>query len=244
AGAGPVATGPSGRGAAVAPAATDAGAAPPAPATAVSAAEIAHLLDAARKAAAAGRYLAPPGDCLRDLLARVEQAEPRNAEASALRARTQKALHKDAKALLRKRRHDSAEAAYRALHGLDRRDDRATAGLAEALLARAEQDLKRKRYGAASADAREAITLDGANPRAHLVLADALCKSDNYAAAVEEYGRVLQLKPKHRDAKKALAKAEKLAAKAAGAAPTPPAKVAPPPAPKPPAKPPKKRGRR
>jgi eukaryotic-like serine/threonine-protein kinase len=204
--------GPADADGAVAGLAPDGGAAAPKPA--LSTEEVSQLLGAARKAATARRYVAPAGDCVRDYLAKLEEAQPGDPDAAALRAKIIKGLHKDGDGYLKRRKYDEAEATYRGLYGLDPRADHAAAGLTRALLSRAELELKKRRYDAAATDAKEAVALGDVSGRGHATLGEALLKKASYAEAVEAFKRAVELRPKNRDAKKGLARAEKAAAAA------------------------------
>jgi eukaryotic-like serine/threonine-protein kinase len=210
---------------AVAALAADGGA--PASKPALSTEAVSQLLGQARKAAAAKRYIAPADDCVKDYLAKLEEAQPGDPDAAALRTRIAKGLQKEGDGYLKRRKFDEAEATFRGLYGLDPRAEPAVGGLTRALLARAELELKKKRYDAAATDAKEAVALGDASGRGHATLGEALLKKSAYAEAVEAYKRALELRPKSKDVKKGLARAEKAAAaadrtaKAGGAKPKP-----------------------
>jgi cytochrome c-type biogenesis protein CcmH/NrfG len=104
------------------------------------------------------------------------------------------------------------------VYGLDPRGEHAAAGLTRALLARSELELKRRRYDAAATDAKEAVALGDVSGRGHVTLGEALFKKGAYHDAVEAFRRAVELKPKNRDAKKGLVRAEKAAAAADRAA--------------------------
>ncbi|MBI5481517.1 MAG: tetratricopeptide repeat protein [Deltaproteobacteria bacterium] len=181
---------------------------------ALSTEEVSRLLGAARKAAAARRWVAPAGDCVRDYLARIEEAQPGDPDATTLRAKIAKGLHRDGDVYLKRRKYDEAEATFRGLYGLDPQGEHAAAGLTRALLARSELELKRRRYDAAATDAKEAVALGDVSGRGHVTLGEALLKKGAYHDAVEAFRRAVELRPRNRDAKKGLLRAEKLAAAA------------------------------
>jgi len=186
----------------------------PATQSSLSTDDVVRLLDAARKAAAAHRYVAPAGDCVRDHLARIEEAQPGDPDATALRARIVRGLHRQGDAFLKRHKYDEAEATFRGMYGLDPRGERAATGLIRALLARSEEELKRRRYDAAATDAKEAVSLGDVSGRGHLTLGEALLKKRAYHDAVQAYRRAVELRPKLKDARKWLLQAEKLAATA------------------------------
>jgi eukaryotic-like serine/threonine-protein kinase len=185
---------------------------------ALSTEEVSRLLGAVRKAATARRYVAPAGDCVRDYLARIEEAQPGDPDAVALRAKIVKGLHRDGDGYLRRRKFDEAEATFRGMYGLNPHGEHAAAGLTAALLARSELELKRRRYDAAATDAKEAVALGDASGRGHLTLGEALLKKGAYHDAVTALRRAVEFRPKNRAAKKELLRAEKLAAAADKAA--------------------------
>jgi tetratricopeptide (TPR) repeat protein len=166
-----------------------------------SEAEIAQLLEWAKRTAEGGRIIAPPGDNLKELLDRIEKASPGNPDAAQLRARTSAILGRRGVLALKKQRLEEAEDAFRALVVLKPDDDWSKGRLARTLAVRADRSLEHKRYTAAIADANQALELLPDDVMARTALAESFLALGKHEQAAEEFGRVLELRPADKRAK-------------------------------------------
>ena len=173
----------------------------------LSDAEIARLLEWARRTAEGGRIVAPPGDNLKELLDRIEKASPGNAGAAELRTKASAVIGQRGKLALKKMQLEEAEDAFRALIALRADDEWAKGRLARTLALRADRSLEKRRYSAAATDANLALELQPDDILARMVLAEAYLATGKRELATEEFGRVLELRPNDKRAKKGLAAA-------------------------------------
>ncbi len=187
----------------------------------LSEAEIARLLEWARRTAEGGRIIAPPNDNLKDLLDRIERASPGNKDASELRGKTSALLGRRGALALKKMRLEEAEDAFRTLVILKPDDDWSKERLARTLAIRADRSLERRRYPAAANDAMHALELQPDDVLARLVLAEAQLATGKRELAAEEFKRVLELRPTNKRAKVGLANALAPPPKRAGNKPPP-----------------------
>jgi eukaryotic-like serine/threonine-protein kinase len=181
----------------------------------MSPAEIDRMLEWARRTAEGGRLVAPPGDNLKELLDRVEKADPGNAAAAALRARTTATVGRKATLALKKGRIDEAVQDFDALSQLHPDDAWTKQRLARALRLRAEKLLERRKATAALADITTSLDLAPDELASRLVLADAYLALGKHEMAADEYQRILDDKPSDKRARKGLQYANQLKAKAA-----------------------------
>jgi tetratricopeptide (TPR) repeat protein len=176
----------------------------PEPDEKMSGPEIQRMLEWARRTAEGGRITAPPGDNLKELLARVDKADPGNAEATALRARTANVLGRKSAIALKKQRLDEAVQSLGEMLELKPDDDWAKPRLERALRLRAEKLLEKHKPIAAVNDANAALEINPDDVPARLVLADAYLAQSKYDQAADEYQRVLEGRPADKRAKKGL----------------------------------------
>ena len=179
----------------------------------LSDAEIARMLEWARRTAEGGRIIAPPGDNLKELLDRIEKASPGNAAAVELRGKAAGALARRGTLALKKSRLEEAEDSFRALIALKSDDEWAKGRLSRTLSLRADRSLEKRRYKAAIADANASLELAPDDVLSRMVLAEAHLAGGNRELAVEEFGRVLELRPKDKRAQRGLAMASQPPAK-------------------------------
>jgi serine/threonine-protein kinase len=173
----------------------------------MSEAEVARMLEWARRTVEGGRIIAPPGDNLKELLDRIEKASPANAQAEALRQRTAAVLGRRGVLALKKGRLDEAEDDFKAVVVLKPDDDWSRGRLARTLQVRAERSLERRRFAAALADANQALEIQPEDAAARLVLADTYLAMGKREIAGEEYKRVLDLRPGDKHAQRGLKEA-------------------------------------
>jgi tetratricopeptide (TPR) repeat protein len=183
----------------------------------MSPAEIGRMLEWARRTVQGGRIVAPPGDNLKELLDRVDHADPGNADAQALRKQTSDTLARKASLAMRKGRVDEAVQTYQDLAALNPDNADAQKALERSLRVRAARLLERKKAQAAMTDATAALEIDADDAAARLVLADSYLALGKTELATEEYQRVLEARPADKRAKRGILAAE--AAKAAKTAP-------------------------
>jgi serine/threonine protein kinase len=176
---------------------------------ALSPAEIARLLEWARRTAEGGRITAPPGDNLKELLARIEKADPGNSDAAALRARSAGVLAKKGALALRKSKIDDAVESFQELVVLQPDAEAAKQKLARALRVRAQKLFEKHKLAAAISDATSALELEPDETGARLLLADAYLVQGKAEQATAEYQRVLEQRPADKRAKKGLAAASR-----------------------------------
>ncbi|MCA1664782.1 MAG: protein kinase [Myxococcales bacterium] len=172
----------------------------------MSPAEIDRMLEWARRTAEGGRILAPPGDNLKELLDRIDKADPGNAQAEALKQRTTTMLARKGMLAMKKQRLDEAAEDFEALVGLKPDDERGKARLARALTLRAQRSLGKNKLQAALADATAALEYAPEDTAIQLTLGDVHLAMGKRELAAEEYQRVLDVKPKDVRAKLGLAR--------------------------------------
>ena len=173
----------------------------------MSPAEIDRMLEWARRTAEGGRILAPPGDNLKELLERIDKADPGNAQAEALKQRTTAMLGRKGTLALKKGRLDEAAEDFDALVGLKPDDERSKGRLARALTLRAQRSLGRNKLQAALADATAALEYAPEDTGIQLTLGDVHLAMGKRELAAEEYQRVLDVKPQDVRAKLGLVRA-------------------------------------
>ncbi|HEX8952337.1 MAG TPA: hypothetical protein VF945_10860, partial [Polyangia bacterium] len=173
----------------------------------MSPAEIDRMLEWARRTAEGGRILAPPGDNLKELLDRIDKADPGNAQAEALKQKTTSMLGRKGTLALKKGRLDEAADDFDALVGLKPDDDWSKGRLARALTLRAQRSLGKNKLQAALADATAALEFAPEDTNIQLTLGDTHLAMGKRELAAEEYQRVLDVKPADIRAKLGLARA-------------------------------------
>jgi serine/threonine protein kinase len=170
--------------------------------------QTAMLIEWARRAAAGGRYIAPPGDNLVELLQRIEAVSPGNSEVASLRQQAAAALNKKAREQLHRRRTLVALDSYHALQALAPDAPFPRSELAVQLAATA-RVIHRKSDEAVEL-AQTAVQLAPKLAVTHLALGDVLLEKGQRGAAASEYRRALGLLPQpseHRQALRGLARA-------------------------------------
>ena len=167
--------------------------------------DVGVLLDWAQRALGGGRLVGPPGDNLKELLARIERDDPGNAVAKGLRAQAMIGLRARVKEALYQRRIDDAIGALRALNEFDPADLDARDRLAGALSERCAKRATANQIGEAISDGKAAVELAPEDPRTCAALADALLAAGRRADAAEEYRRVIALAPEDLHARRQLA---------------------------------------
>ena len=160
--------------------------------------DTAMLVEWARRAAAGGRYTAPPGDNLVELLRRIETESPHSAEAGQLRLQAEASLLARAADLLKRHRPLDALQAYRALTALGASPKALAAfprmELAQQLATFSRASL-RKRSEPAQLAAAASVELGPSLPSAYLASAEAMLAQGKREAAAAAYRRVLELHP-------------------------------------------------
>ena len=186
-----------------APRPSTATAGPRAPEVAVRHAVVETLEEWARRALDGGRLIAPPGDNLKELLERIDAADPGNATAAALRTRAAGAL--------RQRAGDGGEGVddLRALAELDPADASVRARLGRALADRATRRAMKHQIEEALADGAGAVELLPDDAAVRGAYADALWAAGRRDAAADQYRRVLAVNAGDGHAKRRLSEAEK-----------------------------------
>jgi tetratricopeptide (TPR) repeat protein len=167
------------------------------------------LVEWARRALDGDRLVTPPGDNLKDLLDRIEAADPGNVVAAALRARATASLRGRASDLSARHRADEAVDALRALSELDPFDVSVRDKLGSAYAERALKRAAKKQIDGALADGAAAVELLPDEPRVREAFADALFAAGRRDAAADEYRRVLAVAPHDDHARRRLAEAQK-----------------------------------
>jgi serine/threonine-protein kinase len=185
----------------------------------MSPAEIGRMLEWARRTVEGGRIVAPPGDNLKELLDRIDHADPGNADAAALRKQTASTLGRKGTLAMRKGRVDEAVQIYQDLAALAPGDKWTQTALERALRVRASRLLERRKPQAAMTDATAALEIEADDAAARLILADSYLALGKPELSAEEYQRVLEARPNDKRAKRGLllaqaAKAPKPVAKA------------------------------
>jgi tetratricopeptide (TPR) repeat protein len=173
----------------------------------MSPAEIDRMLEWARRTAEGGRILAPPGDNLKELLDRIDKADPGNAQAEALKQKTTTMLARKGTLALKKAKLDEAADDFDALVGLKPDDDWSKGRLARALTLRAQRSLGKNKLQAALADATAALEYAPEDTNIQLTLGDVHLAMGKRELAAEEYQRVLDVKPADVRARLGLGKA-------------------------------------
>jgi tetratricopeptide (TPR) repeat protein len=184
----------------------------------MSPAEIQRMLEWARRTVEGGRIVAPPGDNLKELLDRIDHADPGNADAVTLRKQTANTLARKGSLAMRKGRVDEAVQTYQDLAALNSDDADAQKALERALRVRAARLLERRKPQAAMTDATAALEIDADDAAARLILADSYLALGKPELSAEEYQRVLEARPADKRAKRGLILAQ------AAKAPKPPPK--------------------
>ena len=173
----------------------------------MSPAEIDRMLEWARRTAEGGRILSPPGDNLKELLDRIDRADPGNVQAEALKRKTTTMLGRKGTLALKKGRLDEAAETFDALVGLRPDDDWSKGRLARALTLRAQRSLGKNKLQAAQADATAALEYAPEDTAIQLTLGDVHLSMGKRELAAAEYQRVLDIKPQDVHAKLGLARA-------------------------------------
>lgn len=165
------------------------------------------LLEWARRAALGKRYAAPPGDNLKELLARIEALSPNDSAARALRDETTQTLTRRLSEELRRRHPLDALESFRALRALDSasRIGKLRRELLYQLLfvARTGRRGSGRAYEPALFAAHGAVEVAPSYAAAHLALADVLLLAGKRESAAASYRRVIELRP--REAERRLA---------------------------------------
>jgi hypothetical protein len=174
----------------------------------MSPAEIGRMLEWARRTVEGGRIVSPPGDNLKELLDRIDHADPGNADAAALRKQTASTLQRKGALAMRRGRVDEAVQTYQDLSALNPDSADAQKALERALRVRAGRMLERKKAQAAMTDATAALEIDADDAIARLVLAESYLALGKHELAAEEFHRVLEARPTDKRAKRGLAAAE------------------------------------
>jgi serine/threonine-protein kinase len=181
------------------------------------AAEIEPMLEWAKRTAEGGRIISPPGDNLKELLDRIDKVDPGNAAAHALLDHTMQILARKGSLSLRKGRIDEAVQDYESLAALEPDDEKVKALYARALRLRAERLLERHKSAAAFTDINSALELEPDDTSARVVLADVLLAENKPEQAADEYQRILDGRPSDKRARRGLAAAKAVQAKAKAA---------------------------
>jgi tetratricopeptide (TPR) repeat protein len=172
----------------------------------MSPAEIDRMLEWARRTAEGGRIVQPRGDNLKELLDRIDKADPGNAQAEALKNRTTTALGRRGTMALKKQKLDEAEEVFQWLLALKPDDEWAKGRLARTLQLRSQRSLERNKLQAALADATAALEMAPEDTVTQNTLADVHFAQGKRELAAEEYQRVLDVKPMDKHAKLGLAR--------------------------------------
>ncbi len=170
----------------------------------MSPAEIDRMLEWARRSAEGGRIIAPPGDNLKELLDRIEKADPGNAGAQGLRAKSATTLSIKSRGALKSGRVDEAVQDLQSLAALKPDDERTKHQLARALRMRAEHLLANRKAAAAMTDVNASLELEPDDTTARIVLADILLAQGKHQEAADEYQRILDGKPTDKRARRGL----------------------------------------
>ncbi len=152
------------------------------------------LLEWARQAEAGGRYTAPPGDNLVELLHRIELLSPSHPEVPRLRDRAVAALVRTGREQLRQKQALAALQTYRSLTSLADAASFPRPELVSLLVATAHQHRRNHRLAMHLASA--AVQVLPTSVSAQLALGDALLQSDRRSEAAAAYQRALDLHPR------------------------------------------------
>jgi hypothetical protein len=174
----------------------------------MSAAEIDRLLEWARRTAEGGRIFAPPGDNLKELLERIETADPGNKAAESIREHTAAMLSKKAGLAAKRGRLDEAEGQLKALVVLKPHDERARLRLSNVLTLRAGQLLEHRKASQALTYVNRALELNPEGLSTRMVLADVYLALGKNEAAADEYQRILSDRPTNLRARRGLQAAQ------------------------------------
>jgi tetratricopeptide (TPR) repeat protein len=155
--------------------------------------QTAMLVEWARRAAAGGRYIEPPGDNLVELLGRIAAVAPAHPELARLRQQAATSLAKKAKEQLQKRHTLAAQGSYQALLALQPEAPFPRTELAVQLSALARVMSLHKGRQKALGLAQTAVELAPKQAVTHLALGDALLAQGQRSAAAAEYRRALEL---------------------------------------------------
>jgi hypothetical protein len=166
--------------------------------------DVPALLEWARRAADGGRLVKPAGDNMKELLDRIEAADPGNEDAKALREKVQGAIKTRANQELKKKKLDEAEADFRALLALTPEDASVRQKLAATLAIRSRIMAAHNKLAGAVADASAAVELLPGDPSVRMTLADAYFVAMRREQAADEYKKVLEVQPKNKKAQKML----------------------------------------
>ena len=155
-----------------------------------------------------GRIIAPKGDCLKELLERVEKADPGNSDANTLRGNHAAVQLGRKGALALRRNHiDESVTDFEGLTALKPEDGHAKHEYARALRMRAERLLERRRPNGALIDVNLSLELEPDNTASRIVLADILLAQNKPTEAADEYQRILDGKPSDKRARRGLQQA-------------------------------------
>ena len=154
----------------------------------------AMLLEWARQAEAGGRYTAPPGDNLVELLHRIELLSPSHPEVPRLRDRAVAALVRTGREQLRQKQALAALQTYRSLTLLAAAASFPRPELVSLLVTTAHQHRRNHRLAMHLASA--AVQVLPTSVPAQLALADALLQAGRRSEAAAVYQRALELHPR------------------------------------------------
>ena len=166
----------------------------------MSPAEIDRMLEWARRTAEGGRIIAPPGDNLKELLDRIDKADPGNAQAEALKQRTTHDAGRKGTLALKKRQLDEAERRFPGAGGAQarRRLGQGAAG-AHADACASQRSLGKRKFQAALADATAALEMA---PEDTSIAADARRRAPGDGQA-RAGGRGVSARPRRQAARQA-----------------------------------------
>jgi serine/threonine-protein kinase len=165
---------------------------------------IESMLEWARRASEGGRIISPPKDNVKELLDRIEKADPGNAGAEALRKNVVATLGRKSLLALKKGRIDEAVQDYEALAAFKPDDAKIKHMYARTLRMRAERDVGQRKLQAALNDVTASLELEPDDNAARLVLADTYLGLGKHELAAEEYQRILDGKPADKRAARGL----------------------------------------
>jgi Tfp pilus assembly protein PilF len=154
--------------------------------------EVERLLEWAKRAAAGGRFAKPPGDNVRDLLARIAADYPDHPQEVALRQRLTRRLRARGRAAARRGRHGRAERYYRAWLALEPAAAAPRAALVRLAVKQGREALKKRRYALATRQARQALERDPRSVAAHELLGDVATRLRRHVAAAKHFRNALK----------------------------------------------------
>ena len=166
--------------------------------------EVERLLEWAKRCAEGGRVVVPPGDNLKELLDRIQKAEPDNAGAKALREKTIAGLQKKSALAVRRARVEEAVPLLEGLIALNPDDNKSKQALARSLSLRAEHLLSKRKVQAALVDVNTAIEINPDLTAARVTRAEIYLSRGQAVEAADEYQRILDGKPADKRAQKGL----------------------------------------